>query len=183
MAYRGTTGRFVGRAEELARLRDLLAYTADGQPLVAPVRGEAGVGKTRLVDQLAGIAADQGVLVLRGGCVPLGEEGVPFAPVSEALRGLARELDPDELQAVAGPARAEVGRLVPDLAWGDGEAAGSAVRRAGQGRLFDLLLEVVERLAARGSLLLGGAPPRRRGRRRRQSPRPGLRRSRLAAER
>jgi hypothetical protein len=107
---------------------------------VTLVSGEAGVGKTRLVDQLAGIAADQGVLVLRSGCVPLGEEGVPFAPVSEALRGLARELDPDELQAVAGPARAEVGRLVPDLAWGDGETAGSAVRRAGQGRLFDLLL-------------------------------------------
>jgi tetratricopeptide (TPR) repeat protein len=31
------------------------------------------------------IAAEQGVLVLRGGCVPLGEEGVPFAPVTEAL--------------------------------------------------------------------------------------------------
>ena len=43
--------------------------------------------------------------VLRGGCVPLGEEGMPFAPVTEALRGLAGELDPAELQAVAGPAR------------------------------------------------------------------------------
>jgi hypothetical protein len=47
MVYQGTTGRFVGRAEELARLRHLLAYTADGQPLVALVSGEAGVGKTR----------------------------------------------------------------------------------------------------------------------------------------
>ncbi len=93
-------------------------------------------------------------MVLRGGCVPLGEEGVPFAPVTEALRGLARALDPDELEAVAGPARAELARLVPDLAWGDGEAVRPAVGGAGQGRLFELLLGMVERLAERGLLLI-----------------------------
>jgi hypothetical protein len=119
--------------------------------LVALVSGEAGVGKTRLADQVAATAAEQGMLVLRGGCVPLGEEGVPFAPVTEALRGLARALDPDELEAVAGPAHAELGRLVPDLAWGDGAAAGPAVAGAGQGRLFELLLGVVERLGARST--------------------------------
>src|SRR5262245_57964155 len=153
MAYQGVAGRFVGRTEELAQLRRLLARAADGQPLVALVGGEAGVGKTRLTEQLAVTAAGQGVLVLRGGCVPLGEEGVPFAPITEALRGLARALDPDELEAVAGPARAELGRLVPDLAWGDGTATGPAVAHAGQGRLFDLLLGVVDRLAARAPLL------------------------------
>jgi DNA-binding CsgD family transcriptional regulator/tetratricopeptide (TPR) repeat protein len=153
MAYQGVTGGFVGRTEELAWLRGLLAQAADGQPLVALVSGEAGVGKTRLTEQLAVTAAEQGVLVLRGGCVPLGEEGVPLAPVTEALHGLARAIDPGELEAVAGPARAELGRLVPNLAWGDGTAAGPAVGRPGQGRLFDLLLGVVERLAARGPLL------------------------------
>ena len=121
MAYQVVTGRFVGRTEELARLRELLARAADGQPLVVLIGGEAGVGKTRLTDQLAGTASEPGVRVLRGGCVPLGEGGVPFAPVTEALRGLARDLDPGELKAVAGPARAELGRLLPDLAWG-GEA-------------------------------------------------------------
>jgi DNA-binding NarL/FixJ family response regulator len=154
MAYQVMTGRFVGRTEELARLGDLLAHAAGGEPLVALVGGEAGVGKTRLADQLADTAAAQGVLVLRGGCVPLGEEGVPFAPVTEALRGLARALDPAELDAVAGSARAELGRLVPDLDRGDGAAAGPAVAGAGQGRLFELLLGVVERLAARRPLLL-----------------------------
>jgi predicted ATPase len=154
MAYQVMTGRFVGRADELARLRELLAHTAGGEPLVALVSGEAGVGKTRLADQVAATAAEQGMLVLRGGCVLLGEEGVPFAPVTEALRGLARALDPDELEAVAGPAHAELGRLLPDLARGDGAAAGPAVAGAGQGRLFELLLGVVERLGARGPLVL-----------------------------
>jgi hypothetical protein len=62
------------------------------------------VGKTRLADQLAATATQQGTRVLRGGCVPLGEDGVPFAPVVEALRGRAGELDPAALAAVAGPA-------------------------------------------------------------------------------
>jgi DNA-binding CsgD family transcriptional regulator/tetratricopeptide (TPR) repeat protein len=155
MAYQVTAGRFVGRAQELARLRDLLARATggDGEPLVALVGGEAGIGKTRLVDQLAATANQQGVRVLRGGCVPLGEEGVPFAPVTEALRGLAGDLDPAELEAVAGPARAEVGRLLPDLGWGAEAAPAAAVTGAGQGRLFELLLGVIGRLAAGAPLL------------------------------
>jgi DNA-binding CsgD family transcriptional regulator/tetratricopeptide (TPR) repeat protein len=153
MAYQVTSGRFIGRTRELARLRDLLARAAAGEPLVALVGGEAGVGKTRLVGQLADAVRGQGVRVLRGGCVPLGEEGVPFAPVTEALRCLADGLDPAELEAVAGPARTEVGRLLPGLGW-DAEAAPAAVvPGAGQGRLFELLLGVIGRLAAPAPLL------------------------------
>jgi DNA-binding CsgD family transcriptional regulator/tetratricopeptide (TPR) repeat protein len=156
MAYQVTAGRFVGRTQELARLGQLLAGAVGGQPLLALLGGEAGVGKTRLVEQLAAAAEEQGTRVLGGGCVPLGEEGLPFAPVIEALHGLAGDLDPAELEAVAGPARAELGRLLPDLAWGGEAAAGAGATgagRAGQGRLFALLLGVVERLAARAPLL------------------------------
>jgi DNA-binding CsgD family transcriptional regulator len=155
MADQVTTGRFVGRTNELARLHQLLPPATDGGVLVALVGGEAGVGKTRLVEQLAGAAGRQGVRVLGGGCVPLGEEGLPFAPVTEALRGLADDLDADELEAVAGSARAELARLLPDLPWGGQAAAGPPVAAgAGQGRLFERLLGVVQRLAARAPLLL-----------------------------
>ena len=154
MAYQVTAGHFVGRSQELARLRELLGRAADGQPLVVLIGGEAGVGKTRLAEQLAAIAIEQGARVMRGGCVPLGEEGVPFAPVIEALRGLAGDLDPAELKAVAGPASAELGSLLPDVAWSDHAAAGTGVAGAGQGRLFELLLGVVQRLAERAPLLL-----------------------------
>jgi len=61
MADQITTGRFVGRTKELARLHQLLARAAAGEPLVALVGGEAGVGKTRLVEQLAATAGEQGV--------------------------------------------------------------------------------------------------------------------------
>jgi hypothetical protein len=97
MAYQVTAGRFIGRTQELA------------------LGGEAGVGKTRLVEQLTATAGEQGVRVPWGGCVPLGEEGVPFAPVIEALHGLVGDLDPAELAVVVGPVRADLGRLLPDL--------------------------------------------------------------------
>jgi DNA-binding CsgD family transcriptional regulator len=154
MPYQVTAGRFVGRTEELARLRELLTCAATGEPQVAVIGGEAGIGKTRLTEELAAIANQQGVRVLRGGCVPLGDEGLPFAPVTEALRGLAGELNPAELEAVAGPARADLGRLLPDLAWGGDATAAPVVAGASQGRLFELLLGVVQRLAARTPLLL-----------------------------
>jgi predicted ATPase len=152
MASQVTTGRFVGRTTELARLHQLLARAATGQPLLVLVGGEAGVGKTRLVERLAAAAEEQGARVLRGGCVPLGGEGLPFAPVTQALGGLADRLDPAELAAVAGPARQELGRL-PDLAWGGEAPAGAGVTSAGQGRLFELLLGMVQRLAAAAPLL------------------------------
>ncbi len=117
------TGGFVGRAEELARVGGLLQRAADGEPRVQLIGGEAGIGKTRLVEQLATAASRQGMRVLRGGCVPLGEEGLPFAPV------------------------------LPDLPW-SGEAARGAVAGGSQGRLFELLLGVVERLATSAPLLL-----------------------------
>jgi len=145
--------RFVGRTQELARLRELLVRATTSEPLVAVVGGEAGVGKTRLVEQLAATATQQGVRVLRGSCVPLGEEGVPFAPVVQALRGLADQLDAAELEAVAGPARQELGRLLPDLGWAGEATAGPASVAAGQGQLFERLLGVVQRLAGRAPLL------------------------------
>jgi len=157
MASQVTAGRFVGRIQQLAQLRQLLTHAAAGEPLLVLLGGEAGVGKTRLAERLATIASQEGVRVLGGGCVPLGEEGLPFAPVTEALRGLAAELDPAELQAVAGPARHELGQLLPDLAWGGEAAAGAAgatgASQASQGRLFALLLGVVQRLAATTPLL------------------------------
>jgi DNA-binding CsgD family transcriptional regulator len=59
MAYQATTGRFVGRTEELARLRELLARAADGEPLVALVGGEAAdrLGLTRREAEVLALVA------------------------------------------------------------------------------------------------------------------------------
>ncbi|MDF2745154.1 MAG: regulatory protein, partial [Actinomycetia bacterium] len=144
-----------GRTEELARLAAAADRAAAGTPTSVLIGGEAGVGKTRLVGQLVAGARAAGATVLAGGCVELGGEGVPFAPLIEALRALVRDLDEPALaRLVPGQARAELARLLPEL----GPPAGAAGQRAAfvaepgpwseQGRLFELLLGLLERLGA-----------------------------------
>jgi predicted ATPase len=143
---------FVGRREEIASLTALLERAADGEPGFAIVAGEAGVGKTRLVTELAGQAADSGFTVLAGHCVELGAEGLPPAPLIDALRTLARTTARTELADVLGPARRGLGRLLPEL--DPGGAAEPAADGVQVSQLLELVLGLLGRLSARRPLLL-----------------------------
>ena len=85
----------VGRASELAALDAALRRAETGTPTIVLIGGDAGLGKTRLVDEFAAGARESGARVLIGGCVDLGGEGIPYGPFLEALRALGRELQPD----------------------------------------------------------------------------------------
>ena len=143
---------FVGRREEIASLTALLERAADGEPGFAIVAGEAGVGKTRLVTELAGHAAGSGFTVLAGHCVELGAEGLPLAPLIDALRTLARTTARTELADVLGPARRGLGRLLPEL--DPGGAAEPTADGIQVSQLLELVLGLLGRLSARRPLLL-----------------------------
>src|SRR5215469_634822 len=66
---------FVGRHEELARVTNCYAEARQGQAHVVLVAGEPGIGKTRLLDEIAVRAAHHGAIVLRGGASEA--EGMP----------------------------------------------------------------------------------------------------------
>jgi DNA-binding CsgD family transcriptional regulator/tetratricopeptide (TPR) repeat protein len=107
---------FIGRREELASLAGQLERARANGPAFALIGGEAGVGKTRLTRELASLAASQDCCVLTGQCVELGGEGLPLAPLVDALRTLARTTPPDLLAEVLGPAAPALSRLLPELA-------------------------------------------------------------------
>ncbi|MBV9793587.1 MAG: AAA family ATPase [Actinobacteria bacterium] len=149
---------FIGRREELASLTTLMKQAQSGEPAFALVGGEAGVGKTRLVRELAGQAAGAGFLVLTGQCVELGAEGLPLAPLVDALRTLNRAMAPDELAEVLGPAGAGLARLLPELAADAAPViAGSAPAWADlqKGQLLEMVLGLLSRLSARQPVLFG----------------------------
>ncbi|MFI5608173.1 ATP-binding protein [Amycolatopsis sp. NPDC051903] len=105
----GFESRLVGRAREFALLRELWRKAAGGQPSVSLVRGDPGVGKTRLVVELARLARSQGAVVAGTQC--FGTSGrLALAPVADWLRNPV--LQP-ALSALAPVWRAEVDRLVP----------------------------------------------------------------------
>jgi hypothetical protein len=75
----------VGRDEELGRLLAALEVAGRGTAASALlVAGEAGVGKTRPVDEFTERARRDGTFVLAGACLDVGETAAPFAPVAEA---------------------------------------------------------------------------------------------------
>ncbi|KUO17875.1 helix-turn-helix transcriptional regulator [Streptomyces dysideae] len=134
---------FVGRADELQTLNDALARAAAGEPQALLLGGEAGVGKTRLVEEFATAAGCVGAVVALGGCVEIGADGLPFAPFSTALRALHRAL-PDALATAAAGQEEELARLLPEFA----EAGPGRHEEEGMARLFELTARLLERVAA-----------------------------------
>lgn len=104
----------IGREADLLNLRTILADALEGNPRGVVVGGEAGIGKTRLLQEFI-VEAAQSARVATGQCVDLGDAGPPFAPVTAVLRALAAELGGDRLVAAAGPGGAALRVLLPEL--------------------------------------------------------------------
>jgi DNA-binding CsgD family transcriptional regulator len=149
---RASSGRLVGRDGELTRLLGLLDDAGAGRPSHALISGDAGVGKTRLVAELASRAADRGFLVLSGRCAELGDS-IPYLPLADALReGTTTPGAATEPLAAALAARPVLGRLLPDrdaVAQPGGEVTGLA-----QQQLFGAVLGLLAELAGGHPVLL-----------------------------
>ncbi len=83
----------VGRADELAHLLAHVDRAVAGRSCAVLLAGDAGVGKTRLLDELCARATGRGVRVLTGHCVDLGDVGLPYLPFVDLLRPVTA--DPD----------------------------------------------------------------------------------------
>jgi class 3 adenylate cyclase/tetratricopeptide (TPR) repeat protein len=103
----------VGRDAELELLRDALDEAAtDRRCRLVTVVGEAGVGKSRLIDEFIR-SVESRTSFLRGRCLPYGE-GITFWPLAEAVRQAAGIMERDsteaalkKLSALSGDAEAE----------------------------------------------------------------------------
>ena len=144
MGPRVSSRAVVGREAPLRALREALDDAVDGQPSLALVCGEAGIGKTRLVGEAEGAARDRGFLVLHGESVEFGGEELAYAPVVAALRALPAEWTAEYLDALAAEVRGVLAAVLPRETPGVG----------GSGRLYELLFDLLGRLAAEGTPLL-----------------------------
>ncbi len=101
--------RLIGRDAELGVLRGVWGEASAGHPRLALVRGDAGVGKTRLVAEVAELARLQGAVVAGAQC--FGTAGrLALSPVADWLRTPAVQAATASLDPVW---RIEVDRLVP----------------------------------------------------------------------
>jgi DNA-binding CsgD family transcriptional regulator len=115
MAGDVTSAAFVGRSAEVARLDAVLDRAGRGDPRVVLVAGDAGVGKTRLLLALAERARARGGRVLSGAAVELGDIGLAYLPVVDALRELAGDPGEADLLAAVAVTAPGLGRLLPGI--------------------------------------------------------------------
>src|SRR6266700_2074044 len=103
----------VGRASEYRKLVEVFSAAQGGQPQVARLKGEAGIGKTRLAQEFLGWAMAQGADVLQGRAFETGGL-LPYQALVEALRSrLERENAPDDL--LSDVWLTELSRILPEL--------------------------------------------------------------------
>ena len=151
MSTRISSPVFVGRGEELRRLRAALEDATSGAVGTVIVGGEAGVGKTRLLGELRAGAESGGLRFLAGGCVDLGDGARPYDPLVAALRPWLKGLSSADFERIVGPARSAVIQLIPDLVAGgegEGEAPVEPPTSASQSGLYLQVLGLFERIAA-----------------------------------
>jgi DNA-binding CsgD family transcriptional regulator len=146
-----TQSRLVGRAAELSRLQGLLTAAAAGRPVVALVSGDAGVGKTRLVAELAAGARERGFTVLVGRCAELADS-VPYLPLADALRDATSGSAAGGWVLEALAARPVLSRLLPDA--GSAEPVGGDLPGMAQQQLFGAVLGMLAEIAEATPVLL-----------------------------
>jgi tetratricopeptide (TPR) repeat protein len=145
------TGHLVGRAGELASLERILDELDRGCPGAIELAGEPGIGKTRLLRELAVRAGARGHLVLSGAASEF-ECDLPFSVFVDALDEYVAGLEPDQLVVLDDAVRAELAHVFPSLsalAGGHGVALQSERYRSHRA-----VRELLKRLAASAPLVL-----------------------------
>ncbi|HEY0889466.1 MAG TPA: BTAD domain-containing putative transcriptional regulator, partial [Nocardioides sp.] len=138
----------VGREEQLAEIDRAVARGLAGEPTVVAVTGEAGIGKTRLVEEA--VAHASGATVGFGRCWD--HDGAPaFWPWEQALSDLVAAVGVELARAAASGRAEPVALLVPALGPAPTVPGTASVARA---RLYDAVAAFVETLAAQRPVVL-----------------------------
>ena len=135
----------VGREEELGVLRAALSAAADGAGGLVFLTGEAGIGKSRLVREVASDARARDVAVVAGRGVP-GGASTPYRPLTEVLLQALRDRSlPDDRDLA--PWLPALGAIVPHLGGAGHSDATPAVRG-------EAVMRLLRRLARPGALVV-----------------------------
>lgn len=136
------TADLVGRTAAWQLLQELWARTSHGNPALIIVSGEAGIGKTRLVEELTEWANRQGITTATAHCYTAGGR-LAFAPIQAWLRTPALQR---QLAKIADLWRSELARLLPELLTTDQPAVNASpmTETTQRRRLFEAMVHAIE---------------------------------------
>ena len=146
--------RFVGRTAELIRIKEAWEQSVGGRSVCLLVVGEAGIGKTRLGTEIAGLVQGTGGMVIQTRCYEA-ERSLFLQPMVDVVRSLAVTADPDALREAAGDAAGTLAQLVPEVGLvlrpHDYQRATAEIERR---RSFEAITSLVRRFASLRPLLI-----------------------------
>ena len=152
VSERITSPRLIGRESQLQRLRQLWARAVSGTFTLALIKGDAGIGKSRLVREFEASDTAAGALILRGTCFPIAGEEAAYGPLVAALRDLPDERLKTAASRLPDAVVAELAILLPAL--GRQAPARRDGSRGAQGRQYEYLLELLALLAGEAPVVL-----------------------------
>lgn len=143
----------IGRDAELSQLVAALGGARLRLPQVIAVLGEAGIGKTRLVEEVSAQATTQGlrVLVARGHD---SQQLFPLAPWVDMFRTAGVAADTALMEALDPAWRVELANLLPELTARHQSVDDESAAPARQARLFESVVQLLLLMASRPTLLL-----------------------------
>ncbi len=142
----------IGRDAELARGAELLSAVSEGEGTLLFVTGEAGVGKSRLVQALVETAQWRGFHALVGVCQEQ-DRSYPYAPFLDALQHLWGQSSAEERAAHLRVEEAAIARLFPELGVGEPEQVMLPPEQEKR-RIFEAFVHLFIRFAARQPLII-----------------------------
>src|SRR5215213_1734337 len=143
----------IGREAELAWLVERYRLAAQGRCQLVFVTGEAGIGKTTLVEAFAAVVGDgRAGRVARGQCLEQRGAPEPYLPVFDALQRLGRD-DPGALRLLSALAPTWLAQLPSLVAEADRAALERRALGGTQGRMLREAAEALEAIARDRPLL------------------------------
>lgn len=104
----------IGRTREMETLERALGAAKGGVGRCVLIAGEAGIGKSRLIQELIGRAAPEGFSIVQGNCFEQSSSS-PYAPWADALRAFLAQKSASETVELLGPLASEFVKLLPEL--------------------------------------------------------------------
>ncbi len=144
--------RLLGREQELAMLQRALDDARAGKPKFALVSGEAGIGKSRLLEELIHAARSADCLALTGRAAEF-ERDLPFAVIIDAFDSYLRTLDDRDIERLSIDRLGALAAVFPALS-GLGDAVDVPVNSAERFRVHRAVGDLIERLAARQAVVI-----------------------------
>ncbi len=153
---------FVGRVEEMRALEDALGAARSVATRTVLLTGEAGIGKSRLVEEFVVRARGAGARVAKGTCVPVDGGATPYGPFVALFDDLSRQLDASDDRDLLGPLASGLssslaGRGAPPTGRDPGSAGGTprpGLDEVAKTRLLELELAGLRAVAECSPLVL-----------------------------